>query len=36
MKGSLFQITAFFEPTAIRAEKVELPLQLKKAYPTTM
>jgi hypothetical protein len=31
MKGSLSQIST--EPTATRAEKVELPLQLEKAFP---
>jgi hypothetical protein len=34
MKGSLFKITNFIESIAIREEKVELPLQYKKAYPT--
>jgi hypothetical protein len=36
MRGSSFQITTFSEPTATRAEKVELPLQLEKAFPITM
>jgi hypothetical protein len=36
MRGSLFKITTFIEPTAPRVEKAELPLQLEKAFPTTM
>jgi hypothetical protein len=36
MRGSSFQIYTFTEPTATRAEKAELPLQLEKALPTTM
>jgi hypothetical protein len=36
MRGSLFKITTFTEPTATWAEKAELPLQLEKAIPTTM
>jgi hypothetical protein len=32
----LFQIITFIEPTATREEEVELPLQLEKAFPTTM
>jgi hypothetical protein len=36
MRGSLFQISTFTEPTAIRAEKAELLLQLKKVFPTTV
>jgi hypothetical protein len=36
MRGLLFQIITFIEPTAIRAEKAELPLQLEKAFPITM
>jgi hypothetical protein len=36
MGSSLFQITTFIEPTATQAEKVELALQLQKAFPTTM
>jgi hypothetical protein len=36
MRGFLFQITTFIEPTATRVEKAELPLQLKKAFPITM
>jgi hypothetical protein len=36
MRGSLFQIISFTEPTATRAEKAELPLQLVKAFPITM
>jgi hypothetical protein len=36
MRGFLFQISTFIEPTASRAEKAELPLQLEKAFPTTM
>jgi hypothetical protein len=36
MRGSLFQITAFFEPTATRPEKAELPLRLEEALPITM
>jgi hypothetical protein len=35
MRGFSFQIFAFTEPIAIRAEKAELPLQLEKASPTT-
>jgi hypothetical protein len=31
MRGSLFQITTFIEPTATRAENVELPLRLEEA-----
>jgi hypothetical protein len=31
MRGSIFQILTFIGPTASRAEKVELPLQLEKA-----
>jgi hypothetical protein len=33
---SSFKISTFSEPTATRAEKAELPLQLGKAIPTTM
>jgi hypothetical protein len=36
MRGSLFQITTSIELTAIRAEKAELPLQLKEAFPKIM
>jgi hypothetical protein len=36
MRGSLFQIISFIEPTATRAEKAELPLQLEEAFPLTM
>jgi hypothetical protein len=36
MRGSLFQIITFIEPTANRAEKAGLSLQLKKAFPITM
>jgi hypothetical protein len=36
MRGSLFQIITFIEPTATRAEKAELPLQLEKAFLITM
>jgi hypothetical protein len=36
MSGPLFQITTFIEPTAIRVEKAQLPLQLEKAFPTIM
>jgi hypothetical protein len=36
MRGSLFQITTFTEPTVTPAEKGELLLQLEKAFPTTM
>jgi hypothetical protein len=36
MRGSLFQISTFTEPTATLTEKAELPLQLEKAFPTTM
>jgi hypothetical protein len=36
MRGFSFQISTFTEPTATRAEKEELPLQLEKAFPTTM
>jgi hypothetical protein len=36
MRDFLFQISTFIEPTASRAEKAELPLQLEKAFPTTM
>jgi hypothetical protein len=30
MRGSLFKITTFVDPTATQAEKAELPLQLEK------
>jgi hypothetical protein len=36
MGGSLLQIITFIEPAATRAEKLELPLQLEKEFPTTM
>jgi hypothetical protein len=36
MRGSLFQFITFIEPTATRAEKVELPLQLEKVFRTAM
>jgi hypothetical protein len=36
MRGSLFQIITVIEPTATRAGKVELQLQLEKAVPTAM
>jgi hypothetical protein len=36
MRGSLFQIITFIDPTATRVEKAELPLQLEKAIPKTM
>jgi hypothetical protein len=32
MSGSLFKISTFTEPTASRAEKEDLPLQLEKAF----
>jgi hypothetical protein len=32
----LFQIITFIDPTATRAEKTELPFQLKKVFPITM
>jgi hypothetical protein len=36
MRGYLFQIATFIEPTAARAEKAELPLRLEEAFPTTL
>jgi hypothetical protein len=36
MKGFLFKITTFIGLAASWAEKAELPLQLQKAFPTTM
>jgi hypothetical protein len=36
MRGSLFQITTFNNPTVTWAEKAEMPLQFEKAFPTTM
>jgi hypothetical protein len=36
MKGSLFQITTFIGPNAIRAEKAELPLRSGQAFSITM
>jgi hypothetical protein len=36
MRGFSVKITTFIKPTATRAEKAELPLQLEKAFPTTM
>jgi hypothetical protein len=32
----LLQITIFIKPTATRAEKAEMPLQLEKAFPLTI
>jgi hypothetical protein len=32
MRGSLFQISTFIEPTATRAEKAELPLRLEETF----
>jgi hypothetical protein len=34
MKGFLFQIITFIGPIAFQKEKVELPLQLEKTFPT--
>jgi hypothetical protein len=36
MRGSLYQITTFIEPTATQAEKAELPLRLQEAFPIAM
>jgi hypothetical protein len=36
MRGSLFQIITFISPTTSQEEKVELLLQLEKAFPITM
>jgi hypothetical protein len=36
MRGFSFQISTFIEPTDTREEKVEQPLELEKAFPTTM
>jgi hypothetical protein len=36
MRGSLFKISTFTEPTATRVEKAELPLQLENAFPISM
>jgi hypothetical protein len=35
MRG-FYQIITYIEPTASRAEKTELPLQLEKTFPITM
>jgi hypothetical protein len=36
MRGLSLQISTFTEPTATRAEKAELPLQLEKEFPTAV
>jgi hypothetical protein len=36
MRGSIFLIITFIVQTASRKEKAELPLQLEKAFPTTI
>jgi hypothetical protein len=36
MRGFLLKIFIFTEPTPTWAEKAELPLQLEKAFTTTM
>jgi hypothetical protein len=36
MRGFLFQIINFIDPTATRAEMAELPLHLEKAFHITM
>jgi hypothetical protein len=36
MRGSLYQITTFTEPTDTQAEKAELPLRLEEDFPIAM
>jgi hypothetical protein len=36
MRGFSFQISTFIQPTDTQEEKAEKPLELEKAFPTTM